>query len=353
MLGQDRHPSLAPQVWVVAVIALLVLALVALAYGDREGAGDSAIRSFVERELVRLQSRAAETEAPTPDGQGEGAEALATLPVPTATPEWLAPTPRPTATRRPPDADRRDHYWLQRPIAPPGNARVARFYPYGSRQDGSYPIHHGVEMVNPAGTPVLAPASGVVAVAGDDEAQVFGARPGFYGQLVVLQLDQRYQGMPVYVLMGHLSQVDVVVGQHVSAGQVLGLVGETGYAEGPHLHTEVRLARNDYAATVNPELWYRPLEGLGTLAGVILTKEGEPIDSEAKLVLRRGGQYVYEAYTYPAQQVNPDPEWGENFCIGDLEPGVWTVEVFYGGALHTHEVAITAGETTWLVLNVD
>ncbi len=354
MLGQDNRPGLAPQVWFVAVMALLVLGLVAALYWGDGSPRDDAIRALVDRQVARLQAQALAGEAqdPTPSDETAKAVALETISAPTATPEWLSPTPRATSTRRPPEAARRDHYWLERPIASPGNARVARFYPYGSRQDGSYPIHHGVEMVNPLGTPVLAPASGVVVVAGDDETQVYGARPGFYGQLVVLQLDQRYQGMPVYVLLAHLSEVHVAVGQHVSTRQVVGLVGETGYAEGPHLHTEVRLGRNDYTATVNPELWYRPLEGLGTLAGVLLSGDGQPVDSEAKLVLRRDGPYVYEAFTYPAQQVNPDPEWGENFCLGDLEPGTWTVEVFIGGALHTREFTISPGQTTWLVIQV-
>lgn len=332
------------------MLALATLGFVALLYlGD--GSEDSAVRALVEQQMLRLQAQAMATASPETPPAEEGAGLLA-APTATATPDWLSPTPRPEATRKPPDAPRRDHYWLERPFAPPANAQVARFYPYGSRIDGSYPIHHGVEMVNPTGTPVRAPASGVVVVAGDDETQVYGARPGFYGLLVVIQLDQRYQGAPIYVLMGHLSEVHVAVGQHVSVGTVVGLVGETGYAEGPHLHTEVRLGRNDYMSTVNPELWYRPLDGLGTLAGVLLTGQGEVVDSEAKLVLRRDGRYVYEVFTYPSQQVNPDPEWGESFCIGDLEPGTWTVEVFLNGALHTREVTISPGQTSWLVLQI-
>lgn len=319
---------------------------------------DGAVQEVVHLQIERLQASAAEkadqeADEETPPGQEpSGSVVERDDPVATPTPEWLSPTPRPTVTRRPPDEARRDHYWLERPIAPPGNASPMRFYPYASRMDGSYPIHHGIDIVNPAGTPVLAPASGVVVVAGDDDTQVYGARPGFYGLLVVVQLDQRYQGMPIYVLMGHLSEVHVGVGQHVAVSEVLGLVGETGYAEAPHVHTEVRLGRNDYMHTVNPELWYRPVEGRGTLAGLLMTRDGEPVDTEAKLVLRRDGQYLYEVFTYPSEQVNPDPEWGENFAIGDLQPGTWTAEVFFRGVLYTAEFQISAGRTTWLVMEV-
>ncbi len=348
VLGQDRRPRLVPQVWIVAIIALLALGLVIAIY--RGDGSESPLGALVQEQMLRLQASAkADLQETPPTDEEQGAAPLVGQPTASPTPDWVSPTPRPVATRRPLDAPRSDHYWLERPFDANANARVARFYPYGSRIDGSYPIHHGVEIVNPVGTPVQAPASGVIVVAGDDKTQVYGARTDFYGLLVVLQLDQRYQGMPVYVLMAHLSEVHVTVGQHVTVGHVIGLVGETGYAEGPHLHTEVRLGRNDYMATVNPELWYRPLEGLGTLAGVLINGNGEIVESEAKLVLRRGDQYVYEIFTYPSQQVNSDPEWGENFCIGDLEPGTWTVEVFLDGTLHTHEVEITPGQTTWLV----
>ena len=94
--------------------------------------------------------------------------------------------------------------------------------------------------MNPMGTPILATASGTIVVAGDDLHQVYGARDNFYGLLVIEELDRRLDGNPIYVLYGHLSRVKVQVGQKVKTGEVIGLVGMSGVAEGPHLHMEVR-----------------------------------------------------------------------------------------------------------------
>jgi len=84
---------------------------------------------------------------------------------------------------------------------------------------------------------------------------------------VVQELDQPFEGQPVYVLYGHLSEVLVAVGQHLEPGEVLGLVGMTGVAIGNHLHLEVRLGRNDYEHTLNPLLWLRPEPGQGVMSG--------------------------------------------------------------------------------------
>lgn len=353
MLGQEKSPGLTPQIVFAACMAVLVLALVGSVVFDRSHGQRSALGEFLDKGLARLAPAADVTRGPTNVGapaQTSASPAISgeeRLPEPSRT---ATPDPAPAATLKPVDALRRDHYWLERPIAPPGESRIARFYPYGSRMDGSYPVHYGVEMVNAEGTPVLAPASGVIVAAGSDEQQVYGARAGFYGQVVIIQLDQRFQGAPVYVVYGHLSEVQVVVGQPVTVGQQVGLVGATGYAESPHLHSEVRIGRNDYRATVNPELWYKPSPGYGTLAGALLKASGQLEDSETKLVIRSASGTTFEVFTYPLGDVNPDPEWTENFAIGDLSAGTWTAEVFYRGTLYTHEFDISPGETTWLAI---
>lgn len=288
------------------------------------------------------------TATSTPNPSPSLTDTLRTSPSVTLSPtltQTLTSSPTPTPTPS-------DHYWLERPIAPNGNDRVARFYAYASRMDGTYPVHRGVEFVNDLETPALAVAPGTVIVAGDDSNRVYGARTDFYGKLVILELDRRYDGESVYVLYGHLSQVDVEVDQHVETGERIGLVGMTGVAEGPHIHFEVRYGENDYDKTVNPELWLIPKEDEGTLAGQVLSPSGEPLP-EVLLILYRATQPdnpIRETMTYPDKEVNPDPLWNENFAMGDLEAGEWLVELYHNGQIYTERVSVEAGATTWLTI---
>jgi hypothetical protein len=207
-------------------------------------------------------------------------------------------------------------------------------------------------MENPIGTPVLAVAPGTVVVAGSDETQVYGLKPNFYGQLVVVQLDREFHEQPVFVLYGHLSRVMAHVGQRVTKGDVLGEVGMTGVAIGPHLHFEVRVGANSYADTRNPELWLKPLPGHGTIAGVLLDAEGNPIP-EALINFHQAEQpdrRWREAWTYASDEVNPDEEWGENFVMGDVPAGSYVLKISVNGRLYTREVNVKAGTTSFVTI---
>ena len=87
-------------------------------------------------------------------------------------------------------------------------------------------IHNGIDFGAPEGTAVMASASGTVMMA--------RAR-------IVTGLSVVIEHLPgVYSLYYHLARVLVREGQHVAAGAVLGTVGSTGLATGPHLHWELR-----------------------------------------------------------------------------------------------------------------
>jgi murein DD-endopeptidase MepM/ murein hydrolase activator NlpD len=88
-------------------------------------------------------------------------------------------------------------------------------------------FHTGIDYPAPRGTPVTAARDGVVEAA--------GWLPG-YGKVVVLRHEQG-----VTTLYAHLSRILVDAGRPLSRGTVVGLVGRTGDASGPHLHFEVRV----------------------------------------------------------------------------------------------------------------
>lgn len=230
--------------------------------------------------------------------------------------------------------------------------QTSRFYPYGTTANGRYFLHHGVDIENPSGTPVLAVASGTVIVAGSDQVEVYGLKPDFYGQLVVVQLDGEFHEQPVFVLYGHLSRITARVGQRVTAGDVLGEVGMTGVAIGPHLHFEVRVGANTYADTRNPELWLKPLAGHGTIAGQLLDAQGNPIP-EALINFHRAEEpdrRWRETWTYASDEVNPDEEWSENFVMGDVPAGSYVLKTRIGGRLYAQEVTVEAGRTSLVII---
>jgi murein DD-endopeptidase MepM/ murein hydrolase activator NlpD len=113
---------------------------------------------------------------------------------------------------------------------------------FGAREDpinGEGAFHAGIDIDAPYGTPVRAAADG----------EVTGMQMGAgYGRQVVL--DHSHGVMTVY---GHLSAIAVFPGQHVTRGQVIGYVGQTGRATGPHLHYEVRV----HNVPVNPHKYLR------------------------------------------------------------------------------------------------
>ena len=122
----------------------------------------------------------------------------------------------------------------------PIEGRVASSF--GEREDpinGEGAFHSGIDIDAPYGTPVRAAADG----------DVTGASMGAgYGREVVL--DHSHDVVTIYA---HLSAIAVMAGQHVTRGQVIGYVGQSGRATGPHLHYEVRL----HNVPVNPHKYLR------------------------------------------------------------------------------------------------
>jgi murein DD-endopeptidase MepM/ murein hydrolase activator NlpD len=91
---------------------------------------------------------------------------------------------------------------------------------------GGNRFHGGIDIVADLGTPVVAARGGVVVRAG------WG---GVYGLYVALDHGGGWE-----TRYAHLSRIDVVVGERLRQGAVVGLVGSTGASTGPHLHFEIR-----------------------------------------------------------------------------------------------------------------
>jgi murein DD-endopeptidase MepM/ murein hydrolase activator NlpD len=108
---------------------------------------------------------------------------------------------------------------------------------YGVRSDpfsGEGAMHTGVDISAPQGTPVHAAADGIILHAGWNTG---------YGRCVVIDHGNNYQ-----TWYAHLSRMDVIEGQEIRQGEVLGAVGTSGRSTGAHLHYEVRVG----STPVNP-----------------------------------------------------------------------------------------------------
>lgn len=127
--------------------------------------------------------------------------------------------------------------------------------------DPEYPVnggwHYGIDYGTPVGTECWFREAGTVVVADDSYpvTHFAGAAPGAWGRYCELQSDR---DPAVYWGIAHLSQLNVVEGQHVEAGEVIGLTGGAkdsdgaGTSTGPHLHEQVLTVIAGQVTRVNP-----------------------------------------------------------------------------------------------------
>lgn len=108
-------------------------------------------------------------------------------------------------------------------------ASVKLSSPYGPRWGT---LHAGTDFDPGYGASILAAADGIVIAAYPSAGNSLG---------ICAIISHNVNGVKFDTLYGHMSQMDVSVGQSVSAGQLVGLVGSTGNSTGPHLHFEVHV----------------------------------------------------------------------------------------------------------------
>lgn len=95
---------------------------------------------------------------------------------------------------------------------------------------------NAVDMAVPVGTPLRASAAGTVIIS-----KTNGAWNGGYGNYIVISHANGTQ-----TLYSHMLRSPIVAGEQVSKGQIIGYSGNTGFSTGPHLHFEIRGAKNPF-----------------------------------------------------------------------------------------------------------
>jgi murein DD-endopeptidase MepM/ murein hydrolase activator NlpD len=123
---------------------------------------------------------------------------------------------------------------------------------------------------------------------------------------VVIRHDFGYKGQTLYTVYGHMSRIDVSRGERVETGDMLGLSGATGNVTGPHLHFEVRIGKNNFSRSRNPELWLSPPQGWGILAGRIMDDQANLLQREEVIITSKETGEKYTVKTYGGGAANPD-----------------------------------------------
>jgi murein DD-endopeptidase MepM/ murein hydrolase activator NlpD len=253
--------------------------------------------------------------------------------------------------RKPPfGADLTPHFLFSRPVP---NSAPSSQYRFGMTYDGQLAPHHGDDMAPNDGAAVGAAGPGTVFFAGPDDVTIFGAREDFYGNVVVIQMDQTWEGRALFTLYGHLQATTVQTGQHVNTGDLIGYVGATGVAYGPHLHFEVRIDEpyNYYSSVRNPELWYQPIPNAGVVAGRVIDANGRFIPGVRLFINCKDALRFVD--TYWDQGTPPDPWIAENFAVSDVPNGNCNVSTTVKGKTYTTSVYVPPGEIGFVIIQAE
>lgn len=241
-----------------------------------------------------------------------------------------------------------DHFYFLRPIAADEVNWPLADYRYGDYFPGTDIVHTGIDIDAKRGTPVLAAADGTVVWAGLGLYKGPDSPDDPYGLAVAIRHDFGFDRRQLYTIYGHMDRVDVQAGQHVKAGDPLGIVGNTGFSTGPHLHFEVRVERNSYYVSRNPELWLSPPQGWGVLVGRLMKSDGSLIHRLDASVYSSELKRSWGIRTYAPSSVNSDDFYRENLVLSDLPAGSYAFQFSWKETVYRTTFTIQPGAVTYL-----
>jgi len=160
-----------------------------------------------------------------------------------------------------------------------------------------------------------------------------GYEPNGGGNYIIIQ--SQCAGKTYYFLYMHLKRPFVVQNQNVVKGQPIAISGNTGYSTGPHLHFEIRANYVSYSSPRsrrNPELWCG-IKGMGAIYGKI---PNAPNKTRVDITPDPKPRPPYTTFSYALTYNFSDPYIGsddvyqENYAIGDVKPGTYTITALNG-----------------------
>ena len=235
-----------------------------------------------------------------------------------------------------------DHFYFPRPIGADNVNWPLADYRYGGVFFGDV-VHTGVDIPAERGAQVLAAGPGNVTWAGFGLYALTEDLNDPYGLAVAIRHDFGYKGETLYTVYGHMEKIFVTRGQHVNTGELIGLVGDTGKVTGVHLHFEVRIGKNNFFGSRNPELWMSPPQGWGILAAQVMNTSGNRLEGWTVDVKSADSGQVWKVKTYGHGETNSDPYYQENIVLGDLPAGNYVLSIAFAGTLYNLNFQIQPG----------
>ncbi|MBI2427926.1 MAG: peptidoglycan DD-metalloendopeptidase family protein [Ignavibacteriales bacterium] len=238
---------------------------------------------------------------------------------------------------------------LSRPV--PDNIEVNGSYLYGEPRFGNSSLAHtGIDIALVYDT-VRSAAGGTVTFVGYNPSDTVGGyEPGGCGNYIYLQTT--WNAKTVYLLHCHLKKPIVTQGAIVVAGQPIAISGTTGNSTGPHLHFEIRVGTTSPSAQRsrrNAELWFA-MQGTGAIYGKVpsaanSTRVNISPDPKPRPPYTTYGYSLTYNFNDPA--IGSDDIYNENYAIGDVKPGTYTITTVSG--TYNRVVTVKANE----VVNAD
>lgn len=209
--------------------------------------------------------------------------------------------------------------------------------------------HRGIDISIKWDT-VYSASNGIVHFVGYNPNDTIGGyQPNGAGNYVTIKSE--WQGRFIYMYYMHLrlplvSQNDVVL-----TNQPIAISGNTGFSTGAHLHFEIRMdfPSSTLRKTRNPELWCA-MTGMGAIYGNIPNADNS---TRVDIFPDPKPRPPYTTFSYGLTYnladpyVGPDDIYGENYAIGDVKPGTYTIRALNNTYVRT--VTVGAGE----VVNAD
>jgi len=205
--------------------------------------------------------------------------------------------------------------------------------------------HRGIDILVRYDT-VYSASDGLVDFVGYNPNDTIGGyEPGGGGNYI--RIKSMWAGKNIFLYYMHLTRPLVNKNNNVSAGQPIAISGNTGNSTGPHLHFEIRMNTSDFGAyrsRRNPELWVG-ITGMGAIYGHVPNAPNSTrVDIDPDPKPRPPYTTFGWALTYNFNDIyiGSDDVYHENYAIGDVKPGTYTITAL-NGAYH-RVVTVNAGQ---------